>query len=322
MYAYIIRRLLLIIPLIMAISLISFLVMQLAPGDFLDTMRLNPRISEEYIDQMEERFGLDKSIPEQYFRWLWRAVQLDFGRSFKWNVPVTFIIKSRLLNTLILSLAAMFIGWLFAIPIGIYSATHKYKFSDNLLTVFSFIGLSIPSFFFALLLQYLVVRAGIDHPITGMTSIDYDWLSTPEKALDVLRHLFLPAIVLGSFQMAGLMRRMRGQMLDAMTQDYIRTARAKGLKERIVIYKHALRNAVNPLVTIFGFQLSGLLSGAALTETVFAYPGMGRMMLEAVLSKDIYLAMAGLVLSSVLLIMGNLIADILLALIDPRIRFN
>ena len=322
MYAYIIRRLLLIVPLVMAISLVIFLVMQLAPGDFLDTMRLNPRISPEYIDQMEEHFGLNKSLPEQYFRWLWRAVQLDFGRSFKWNVPVTYIIKSRLLNTLILSLAAMFIGWLFAIPIGIYSATHKYKLSDNLLTVFSFIGLSIPSFFFALLLQYQVVRGGIDHPITGMTSIDYDWLSSPEKALDLLRHLLLPAIVLGSFQMAGLMRRMRGQMLDAMTQDYIRTARAKGLKERIVIYKHALRNAVNPLVTIFGFQLSGLLSGAALTETVFAWPGMGRLMLESVLSKDIYLAMAILVLSSVLLIMGNLIADILLAVIDPRIRFN
>lgn len=322
MHTYIIRRLLLTIPLILAISLISFLVMQLAPGDFLDTMKLNPSISKEYINQLEERFGLNKSIPEQYFHWLWRALHLDFGRSFKWRVPVIHVIKTRLFNTFILSLSAMVIGWIFAIPIGIYSATHKYKTSDNVLTVFSFIGLSIPNFFLALLLQFFIVKMHIDHPITGMTSIDYEWLTTPEKIVDLIRHLLLPAIVLGTAQMAGLMRRMRGQMLDAMTQDYIRTARAKGLKERLVVYKHALRNAVNPLITIFGFQLGSILSGAALTEIVVAWPGMGRMMLEAVLSKDIYLAMAGMVMASVLLILGNLVADILLAVSDPRIRYN
>lgn len=322
MQAYIIRRLLVTIPLVIAISLISFLVMQLAPGNFLDTIRLNPAVSDDLIKQLEHKFGLDKSIPEQYFRWLWRALHLDFGQSFKWNVPVTYVIKTRLLNTFILSLTAMIIGWSVAIPIGIYSATHKYQISDNIFTVFSFLGLSIPNFFLALLLQFFVVKANIDWPITGMTSIDYEWLTGPEKIVDILRHLILPAIVLGTAQMAGLMRRMRGQMIDAMTQDYVRTARAKGLKEKFVVYKHALRNAINPLITIFGFQISYLLSGAAITENVFGWPGMGPMMLEAVRFKDIYLAMAGLVMGSVLLIIGNLIADILLAVVDPRIKYN
>lgn len=322
MYSYIIRRILLVIPLLLAISLISFMVMQLAPGDFLDTMRLNPRISQEYIEQLENNFGLNKSVPEQYLHWLWRALHLDFGRSFRFNAPVTHLIQTRLFNTFILSLSSMFIGWIFAIPIGIYAATHKYKLSDNLLTVFTFIGLSIPNFFLALLLQFFIVRMGISHPITGMTSMDFEWLSRGGQIIDIAKHLLLPAIVLGTAQMAGLMRQMRGQMLNAMQEDYVRTARAKGVKEKFVVLKHALRNAVNPIITIFGFQLSFLLSGAAITETVFGWPGMGRMMLEAVLNKDYYLAMAGLLMASFLLVIGNLIADILLAVVDPRIKYS
>ncbi|MFP4661836.1 MAG: ABC transporter permease [Halanaerobiales bacterium] len=322
MQTYIIRRFLIIIPLLIAISLISFLVMQLAPGNFLDTMKMNPNIPKEHIEQLEEDFGLNKSVPEQYLHWLWRALHLDFGRSFKYRVPVTHLIQTRIFNTLILSFSSMIFAWMLAIPIGIYSATHKYKFSDNALTVFALLGISIPNFFFALLIQFFIVRMGIDHPITGLTSIDYEWMTTSQKILDIARHLVVPTIVLGTAQMAGIMRRMRGQMLDAMRQDYVRTARAKGVKERFVIYKHALRNAINPLITIWGFQLGFVLSGAALTETVLGYPGMGRMMLEAVLSKDYYLAMAGLLMGSALLVIGNLIADVLLALVDPRIRYS
>jgi len=322
MQTYIIRRLLQTIPLLLAISLLSFFVMQLAPGDYLNTLRMNPDISPKLINQLEQEFGINKSVPEQYLHWLWNALHLNFGRSFSWKVSVTHIIKTRIVNTLILSIAAMILAWVIAIPIGIYSATHKYKWSDNFLTVFAFIGLSIPNFFFALLLLFSIVKYNINLPINGMTSIDYEWMSSGEKVVDIFRHLLVPTIVLGTAYMAELMRQMRGQMLEAMSQDYITTARSKGLKKKVVVYKHALRNAINPLITIFGFQFSTLLSGAALTETVTGWPGMGKMMLNAVRSKDVYLAMAGLMMGSVLLIVGNLIADILLAVVDPRIRYN
>lgn len=322
MKTYIIRRILQAIPLLLAISLLSFFVMQLSPGDYLTQIQMNPDISDELIQQMRADYGLDKSVPEQYFHWLWQLLQGNLGQSFTWKVPVTHVIRTRLINTLILSAAAMIISWGVAIPIGIYSATHKYTWSDNMFTVFAFLGISIPNFFLALLLLFFIVRLGINHPIQGMTSMDHEWMSPLEKVIDILRHLIVPAIVLGTARMASLTRQMRGQMIDAMREDYIRTARSKGLHRRKVVYKHALRNAINPMITIFGFQISLLLSGAALTEEVTGWPGMGKMMLTAVRSKDIYLAMAGLLMGSILLIIGNLLADILLALSDPRIRYE
>jgi len=223
---------------------------------------------------------------------------------------------------MILSVAAMFIAWGFSIPIGIYSATHKYTIGDNIFTSLAFVGLSIPNFFFALLLLFLIVKFNVPLPINGMTSIMHDFMSPMGKIIDILKHLLVPAVVLGTASMATLTRIMRGQMIEAMRSDYIRTAKAKGLKNRKVVYKHAFRNAINPMITIFGFQISMLLSGAALTETVTGWPGLGKMMLTAVRSKDLYLAMAGLMIGSVLLIIGNLIADVLLAVSDPRIRYS
>lgn len=322
MRTYIIRRVLYAVPLLIAISLLSFFIMQLSPGNYLNKMKLNPDISPELIETMEKQYGLDKSIPEQYFHWLGQLLQGNLGESFAYKIPVTEIIGSRIVNTLILSIAAMILAWIVSIPIGIYSATHKYSLGDNIFTSFAFVGLSIPNFFFALLLLFLIVKLNIPLPINGMTSMMHDFLSPMGKVLDILKHLLVPAIVLGTASMASLTRQMRGQMIDAMRSDYIRTARSKGLKERIVVYKHALRNAINPMITIFGFQISSLLSGAALTETVTGWPGLGKMMLSAVRSKDLYLAMAGLMMGSVLLIAGNLVADILLALSDPRIRYN
>jgi peptide/nickel transport system permease protein len=216
----------------------------------------------------------------------------------------------------------MILAWGFSIPIGIYSATHKYTIGDNIFTSLAFVGLSIPNFFFALLLLFFIVRFNIPWPINGMTSIMHEFLTPMGKVIDILKHLLVPAVVLGTASMASLTRIMRGQMIEAMRSDYIRTARAKGLKNNKVIYKHAFRNAINPMITIFGFQISALLSGAALTETVTGWPGLGKMMLTAVRSKDLYLAMAGLMIGSILLIIGNLIADIMLALSDPRIRYN
>jgi len=319
---YIIRRILIVIPLLLAISLLSFLIMQLSPGSYLDQMRMSPDISENLIREMESDFGLDKNIPMQYFSWLSQILQGNLGQSFTYRVPVSQIILGRLFNTLILSLAAMLISWGISIPIGIYSATHRYSWLDNIFSIFSFIGLSIPNFFFALLLLFSIVRFNIPLPINGMTSIMYDFMSPTEKVIDILKHLLVPALVLGTAGTASLMRQMRGQMLDVIHKDYIRTARAKGVKEKRVIYKHAFRNAVNPMITIFGFQLSSLFSGAALTEIVTGWPGLGRMMLTAVRSKDLYLAMAGLMMGSLMLIIGNLAADILLAFSDPRIKYD
>ena len=319
---YIIRRILIVIPLLLAISLLSFLIMQLSPGSYLDQMRMSPDISENLIREMENDFGLDKNIPMQYFSWLSQILQGNLGQSFTYRVPVSQIILGRLFNTLILSLAAMLISWGISIPIGIYSATHRYSWLDNIFSIFSFIGLSIPNFFFALLLLFSIVKFNIPLPINGMTSIMYDFMSPTEKVIDILKHLLVPALVLGTAGTASLMRQMRGQMLDVIHKDYIRTARAKGVTEKIVIYKHAFRNAVNPMITIFGFQLSSLFSGAALTEIVTGWPGLGRMMLTAVRSKDLYLAMAGLMMGSLMLIIGNLAADILLAFSDPRIKYD
>ena len=319
---YIIRRILIVIPLLLAISLLSFLIMQLSPGSYLDQMRMSPDISENLIREMENDFGLDKNIPMQYFSWLSQILQGNLGQSFTYRVPVSQIILGRLFNTLILSLAAMLISWGISIPIGIYSATHRYSWLDNIFSIFSFVGLSIPNFFFALLLLFSIVKFNIPLPINGMTSIMYDFMSPTEKVIDILKHLLVPALVLGTAGTASLMRQMRGQMLDVIHKDYIRTARAKGVTEKIVIYKHAFRNAINPMITIFGFQLSSLFSGAALTEIVTGWPGLGRMMLTAVRSKDLYLAMAGLMMGSLMLIIGNLAADILLAFSDPRIKYD
>ncbi|MGM0420894.1 MAG: ABC transporter permease [Bacillota bacterium] len=322
MKTYVLRRILYAIPLLLAISLFSFFIMQLSPGNYLDQIRMNPDISREVLNTMESQFGLDKSVPEQYARWLGQTLQGNLGQSFAYRVPVTHIIGTRIKNTLILSLAAMFLAWVVSIPVGIYSATHKYTSGDNIFTSLAFVGLSIPNFFFALLLLYIIVALDLPWPIQGMTSIMYDYMSPFEQLIDVLKHLAVPAVVLGTASMASLTRQMRGQMIDAMTSDYIRTARSKGLRERVVVYKHAFRNAINPMITIFGFQISALLGGAALTEVVTGWPGLGSLMLNAVRSKDLYLAMAGLLLGSVLLIIGNLIADILLAVSDPRIRYN
>ncbi|MGM0445722.1 MAG: ABC transporter permease [Bacillota bacterium] len=322
MRTYIIRRFLQAIPLLIAISLLSFFIMQLSPGSYLDTIRLNPSVSEDLINTMERQYGLDKSVPEQYFHWVWQLLRGNLGESFTYKIPVVQVIKSRLTNTIILSVAAMIIAWGLSIPIGIYSATHKYTIGDNIFTTLAFVGLSIPNFFFALLLLFLIVRFDVPLPINGMTSIMHEFLSPMGKVIDILKHLLVPAVVLGTASMASLTRIMRGQMIEAMRSDYIRTARAKGLKNNKVVYKHAFRNAINPMITIFGFQISALLSGAALTETVTGWPGLGKMMLTAVRSKDLYLAMAGLMIGSVLLIIGNLIADIMLALSDPRIRYN
>lgn len=313
---------------LIGISFISFTIMYLAPGDFLGPLRLSPNVSPETIEAMAAQYGLDQPFFVQYWNWFKLAFPtpgnwgIDLGRSFSYNVPVLYLIGSYAFNTILLGIGAALFAWVFAIPIGIYAARNQYTAGDKFWTTFSFLGVSIPNFFLALVLLYLVVKFGIPLPVGGATSIDYDTFTFWGKVWDRIRHLILPVVVLGTGSMAGLMRYMRSNLLDALHQDYTRTARAKGLRERIVVYKHAVRNAVNPLITMFGFELGSLLGGAALTERVTSYPGLGRLILQAIRGNDYYLVMGSLLIGSTMLVVGNLIADVLLAVSDPRIRYQ
>ena len=232
------------------------------------------------------------------------------------------MIGQRIPNTLLLSGISTVIAWLIALPIGIHSAVKQYSWSDRVLTFFTFVGVSIPNWFLGLLLLYVVTNMGWGLPIGGMTSVGFESFTTAQKVADVAKHMAIPVLVLSTGIMASLMRYMRSNVLEVLRQDFITTARAKGLKERVVIYKHAVRNAVNPLITLFGFQLGSILSGAALTEIVMNWPGIGSLMLTAVRGLDYYLVMGNLVIGGVMLIVGNLVADVLLAVSDPRIRFE
>jgi peptide/nickel transport system permease protein len=324
MLRYIVRRLILLGPLLVGITFVSWAAIQLAPGsgDYFQSLVLQyPQISPATIAGLRARFGMDQPPWIQYLRWLWSIIHLDFGLSFAYQVPVTWLIGSRALNTLLLSLTSMAAAWAIAIPAGIYSAVHQYSIVDGALNVSAFVAISVPSFFSALLLLYAAFWTHL-LPLQGLTSVNYDILPWWGKMLDVGWHLILPTVALGVFSVGGLMRYMRNNLLDVLRADYLKTARAKGLTERRVIFRHAVRNAINPLVTLFGFELGGLLSGAAFVENVLGYPGLGRLILEAVLKKDVFVVMGSLLLGSVLLILGNLAADILLAVADPRIRYD
>jgi peptide/nickel transport system permease protein len=306
---------------LLGITILSFLVIQLSPGDFLAEIRLNPVVSQETVDRMRANFGLDQPLHVQYLRWLVNIARGDFGYSFAYHVPVGWLIQSRLLNTLLLNIIALIVAWLIAIPVGIHAARRQYSASDNLISFVSYVGISTPAFFSGLLLLFIAFKTGW-LPIGGMTSLDHDLLSWRGKVLDIARHLVIPVTVLGVLGVAGLIRQMRTNLLEVLRHDYVKTARAKGLTERTVINKHAVRNAINPLITIFGLELGGLLSGSAILENVVGWPGLGQLILEAVVRKDLYVVMGSLVIGSVTLVAGNLVADIMLAYSDPRIRYD
>lgn len=321
MLNYVIKRFLVAVPMLLGISLLTFLLMRLSPGNYLDTMRMDPQFSPETIAHYEQLYQLDKPLLTQYIRWVRNLLRLEFGYSFYYNVPVADIIGPRLWNTFLLSFAAFLMTWGIGIPLGIWAALHRNRGVDRMIQFFSYIGLSLPSFFLAMIFLYGVSQTGI-LPLGGMYSADYDSLSMTGKIGDVLRHLAIPAAVLAVGSIGALQRIMRGSMLEVLGQKYILTARAKGLPEGRVIYCHALRNAVNPLITLLGYEFSSLLSGAALIEIICSWPGLGSLMLTAVRSKDIYLVMAGMVMGGVMFIAGNLLADIALAKADPRIRYD
>jgi len=321
MKTFILKRLLHMIPLLLGITFFSFLIISLAPGDYLTAMSQNPQVTAETIEGLRRQFGLDRPWYVQYILWLWNALHLDFGYSFANQVPVFSLIGQRLLNTLILAVSAALFAWGLSIPLGVISAVKQNTWIDRTASFVAFLGLSIPEVFFALLMVWFAAQTGL-FPVGGMKSIDFEFMSYPRQILDLLHHLVLPTIVLGSISMAGRMRQMRANLLDTLLQDYVQTARAKGLGERVVIFKHALRNAINPLITLFGFTLARLLSGAFLVEVVMSWPGLGRLTLDALFTRDLYVVMGSLLMASVMLILGNLAADIMLALSDPRIRYE
>ena len=315
---YISKRILQTIPLLIIVSLISFFIIRLSPVDPLAELRLNPSISQETLEKEIKRLNLDKPIYIQYLSWAKSFVKGDLGYTSA-GEKVSVKLKERIPNTLLLTLVVIFMTWSVGVPLGILSAIKKETAFDRMLTILASIGMAIPSFFFAILMLMFAVKTGW-FPVGGLTSYDFNDLNFPEKVIDIAKHLFLPVLVLFTISLSGLQRQMRANMLEVLDSDYVKFARAKGLSEGKVIFKHALRNAVNPMITLLGFEFAGLLSGAALTEYVFQYPGLGRLILEAVMKSDINLVMASLMMGTIMLILGNLIADILLMLTDPRLR--
>jgi peptide/nickel transport system permease protein len=321
MGAFLVRRVAHMIPLLLGITFITFLIIDLAPGDYFAQLKMNPVISPETIDAMEREFGIGQPLLVRYVKWLWRAVHLDLGVSLAYRIAVIDLIGMRAFNTLVLATVSIAFAWMLAVPIGIFAALYPRSAADRVLSFLAFAGMSVPNFFLAFLLMYVALQSGW-FPIGGSTSIDYSTMSVWGKLLDRCHHLILPVLVLGTAGMANLTRLMRANVLELQHADFVRTARAKGLPERLVVGKHILRNALNPFVTLAGYQLGSLLSGAALVEAVMNLQGLGTLLLEAVRSLDIYLVMGAVLMGALLLLLGNLLADLALTFVDPRIDFD
>ena len=323
MALFILRRIVHGIFILLGVSLITFFLINQSPGDYFSQMELDPQINREWLKQERERLKLGQPWPETYVAYVKGIVTAgDFGRSLEYKQPVFSVLGSRVMATLLLSFTSLVFAWTLSLPLGIIAAYRQYSWIDKGAATIAFVGLSLPNVFLALVALYFAATTEL-FPLGGLfDQAEWNDMNRWERFVDVAHHLVLPTIVLGTSAMAVLMRQMRGQMLDVLRSDYIRTARAKGLSERSVLFKHAVRNAVNPLITIFGYEISALLSGAVLVEQVMSYPGLGQMTLKALTSKDVYLVMASVLMAAALLIIGNLIADIMLAWSDPRIKLE
>lgn len=319
MTSYIIRRLLISIIVLFGITVISFLMIHIAPGSPIG-MSLNPKESPEIIEKMEKNFHLKDPYTKQYWYWI-RDLCTGELKSFKDGQSVLRKIAERLPATIGLNIVATIIIFSTAIPLGIFSATRRYSLADHVLTFLAFLGISLPTFWLGYILILFVVRL-FGLPVLGDETFGLAPLGNLRIAADRVWHLFLPAIVEAITGIASLSRYMRGSMLEVYQQDYIRTARAKGLSDEAVKYKHALKNALLPIVTIFGLLIPGLIGGAVIAETIFAWPGIGRLGYESVLSRDYPTIMTLNTIAAVLVLLGNLVADILYAVVDPRIAYD
>ncbi len=327
MLTYIVRRLIGMIPTLFLVSVLTFVIIQLPPGDFLTTLSTQAAesggvIDENAMESLRRQYGLDQPMYVQYLTWIAGFPRGDFGYSVAWKRPVAELIASRLGFTLVLSALALLFMWVVAIPIGIYSATHQYSWGDVTLTAIGFLGLSVPDFMLGLV--YLFVGAFVfNASVGGLVSPDLEnaaW--SLAKVLDLANHLFWPTVILGAAGTAQLIRIMRGNLLEILGQQFVTTARAKGLSESTVVNKYAVRVAINPLISVMGMQLPSLISGATILGIVLSLPTTGPLFLRALLDQDVYLAGTFLLMLALLLMLGNLLADILLAWADPRIRYE
>jgi peptide/nickel transport system permease protein len=327
MLTYIVRRLIGMVPTLTIVSVLTFIIIQLPPGDFLTTLSTQAAASGGSIDQgameaLRKQYGLDQPLYVQYLTWISGFPRGDFGYSIEWKTPVANLIWSQLGFTLLYSLLALGLTWIVAIPIGIYSATHQYSWGDVVLTFLGFLGLSVPEFMLALVYMFIgtfvfgVSVVGIMTP--GLESAPW----TAAKAADVASHIIWPTIILAAAGTAQLIRIMRANLLEILGQQYITTARAKGLDENKVVNKYAVRVAINPLISLMGLQLPSLINGALVLGALLSLPTIGPIFLHALINQDIYLAGTILLMTSFLLMMGNLLADLALAWVDPRIRYE
>ncbi len=324
MLAYLIRRLLISIPLLLGILCLSFVMLKLAPGEpTIVQQDLQARATGAQRETLRQLYGLDQPIHIQFGRWLWRTVRLDFGRSYMPDGrPVMQKIAERIPITLGLNILEFAIIFSVAVPLGILSATRQYSLFDKSMTVFVFVGFATPDFWLALLLMILFgVQLGW-LPISGLRSLNFEYLGLWAQVWDILSHLILPVLVASFGGLAYLSRLMRGSLLEVIRQDYIRTARAKGLPERDVIYRHGVRNAIIPVVTLLGLMVPGLLGGSVFIETVFSIPGMGQLFVQSAFSRDEPVLMALIVIGASLSLLGNILADVSYGLVDPRIRVS
>jgi peptide/nickel transport system permease protein len=319
MASYLIRRLLITLITLIGISLLSWVVILQAPGSPV-ALTMDPKVSPKIIEQMEKNYDLDKPVYQQYFLWLQRLLTGKLY-SFKDGRPVMEKIVERIWNTLLLNLVALLIIFSLAIPLGVFSAKRQYTLLDHLGTFGAYLGISAPSFWLAYLLILGTVNL-FGYPVLGMRSFVTEGFTTPELIMDRLWHLMLPSIILAIGGIAALSRYTRSSMLEVIRQDYIRTAKAKGVPEETVYYKHGLRNALLPIITLFGFLIPGLIGGSLFMETVFAWPGIGRLAYQAVLARDYPVVMTINTITAVLVLIGNFVADILYAVADPRIRYQ
>lgn len=322
MLNYLVRRLAVLIPTFIGITLVCFLVIHLAPGEPTAMQaELNPDITRQAVERLRAHYGLDKPLHIQYALWMKNLMVLDFGRSISSDErPVWDKIKERLPITIFINLAALLLEFLLAIPLGVLSAVRRGSLYDRTVTVIVFIGFSIPGFWLALIcMDFFGVRLGW-LPISGIHSLNYADLSFPGQVWDITKHLLLPVLISAFGSLAGLSRYMRASMLEIVRQDYILTARAKGLPERTVIYKHAMRNALLPVITILGLSVPGLIGGSVIFESMFAIPGLGQLFYQAIMMRDYNMIMGSLTIGAVLTLIGNLLADLGYSLADPRIR--
>lgn len=320
MRQYITRRLLQMIPVLIGVSIVIFFILQLAPGDAL-TGKMDPKLTPERKQELRHQMGLDLPVYKQYLKWAGGVLHGDFGESTNFKQPVGKVMNTYIWNTFILSIFSLILSVLISIPIGVVSATKQYSKFDGFFTVFALIGISMPSFFFGMILIKIFAVDLKVLPVSGMSTAGSTAVGI-SYGMDVARHMILPLIVLTLGSVASLMRYTRSSMLEVIRQDYIRTARAKGLKEKVVIYKHALRNGMIPVITLLGFWLPALFSGAFITESIFLWPGIGPIDIGAVSGRDYPLMMGINILFAVLTLIGNLIADVTYAVVDPRIRLK